>query len=81
MNIVKSSNGNEPANPAGIIDNLRLQVEILKSDLDDLRTERNLYKKLFEEEIKLQYSQNPCLIKKKRNPAFVNWLKYKGSQA
>jgi hypothetical protein len=47
------------------IENLWLQLSVLKEDNDDLKMERNLYKKLFEEEIKLQY----CRVDKKIKPS------------
>jgi hypothetical protein len=61
----------------GLIDNLRLQVEILKSDNDDLRTERNLYKKLFEEEIILHYGHRSGRTRARTNPAYLGWRKMK----
>ena len=61
----------------GLIDNLRLQVEILKSDNDDLRTERNLYKELFEQEIKLHYGHRSGKVKGKTNPAYLGWRKFR----
>jgi hypothetical protein len=67
-----------PANPdippidtVGLVDNLHLQIAILKAEKDDLRTERNLYKKLFEEEISLHFSRGR---KGKKSPTFLRWL-------
>ena len=65
------------------IENLQLQLSILKADNDDLKMERNLYKKLFEEEIKLQYCRVDKKIKplsKKLNPAFLKWLHYRSNK-
>ena len=66
------------------IENLQLQLSILRADNDDLKMERNLYKKLFEEEITLHYSKASKAIKvtkKKANPAFLRWLHYRSHKA
>lgn len=65
------------------IENMQLQLSILKADNEDLKIERNLYKKLFEEEIKLQYCRVDKKIKsssKKLNPAFLRWLHYRSNK-
>ncbi|MFN3828399.1 MAG: hypothetical protein ACK4NR_12340 [Micavibrio sp.] len=66
------------------IENLQLQISVLRADNNDLKMERDLYKKLFEEEITLHYSKASKAIKvtkKKANPAFLRWLHYRSHKA
>lgn len=83
MLVKKEIEAEQNVTAADQIENLQLQLSILRADNDELKMERNLYKKLFEDEITLHYSKatkNTKAPKKKTNPAFLRWLHYRSNK-